>query len=100
MFERRFQIGLALPRRGAFRRDIAIVESEVGNAQLGEEIERHVSLQPSRGERITRLKPGKKERAVVAEGIKAVQTESVPITHGKAQIVFHALAKDGPVQLG
>ena len=84
-------------RRGSFGGHVAVVHAVVRRTQLAEKVERCIGLHAGRLHRVGNAVPGPLEGSVVAEHVKAIPGERVPVARGKAQLVFHAFAQHDPV---
>ena len=83
----------ALTRAAALGRYIAVVEAVVGGAEFAEKVKRRIGLGMRRRHGVCHVLPRPLKGAVVAEGVKAVPRKTVPVTHRKTQLLFHALAQ-------
>ena len=89
----RVEIAVGLGQIVPFRRDVAVVEGEIGRAQLLDELNRHPRALLRVGDGIGAVVPRAQHRAH-AERIPAGAAERVPIDHRKAQVIAHRLALD------
>ena len=88
-----------LPAVMPLRRDVAIVDAEIGDPELRQELERGVDLHLGRDERVEpRREPRSVERAD-AEDVRARPRERVPKARADPEVVLHALAEHRPVGL-
>ena len=83
----------------ALRRNVAVVEGEERDAELGDELECRVELRPRRLHRIrTGAEPGTVERPG-AEHVGSRPVERMPQADRDPQVVLHALAEDDAIRL-
>ena len=93
------EIGLRLGERPAFGGDVAVVEAEARNAELGDELERRVELRLGGGERVlARRKPGA-VKCAQAEDIRPRPVEGVPEADADPKLILHSLAQHYPVRV-
>ena len=79
-------------QRCAFRRHVDVMEAVVRHIQLVEELKRHIGFALCQFDGLTRLLPWAVKGAH-AEHIGTVPAEGMPVTGGKAQMIFHALTQ-------
>ena len=79
-------------QRRPFRRHVNIMEAVVRHVQLVEELKRHIGFAFRQLDGLTRLLP-RAVKGAHAEHIGAVPAEGMPVTGGKAQMIFHALTQ-------
>ena len=94
-----FQASLRLGEGPAFGGDVTVVEAEVGDAELGDELECRIEFRPPGGDRIQPVpEPGPVE-GTRAEHVLAGRGEGVPHTHGDPEVFLHALAQHKAIGL-
>ena len=80
-------------RAAALGRYVAVMETVIRSAEFAEKVKRGVGLGTRCRHRVGHVLPRALKGAVVAEGVKAVPGKTVPVTHRKTQLLFHALAQ-------
>ena len=79
-------------QRRAFRRHVHVMEAVVRYVQLVEELKCDIGFALCQLNGLTRLLP-RAVKGTHAEHIGAVPAEGMPVTGGKAQMIFHALTQ-------
>jgi hypothetical protein len=72
------------------------MEAVERRTELGEKFKSHIRLGLGGSHGVGHMLP-RAHKGVATKGVQAVPAEAVPIAHGKAQVLFHALAKNQSV---
>src|SRR4051812_13975555 len=92
------QVAVRLLERGAFGRDVAVVEAPEGRADFLEEFERRIHSRLCDGDGVATFFPRTHDRAW-PERIRAGSAERMPVRNREPQVFGHALAVDDLVRI-